>query len=158
MKNRLVIIRCVLVLGLLCGLGHTAAFAYVYAPHAQSESWGYQPVYDFDPSVAAYQFHTTSIYNPSGGIVPINMSPRRNAIMSDNWWEEDPSDDDDPMGTVPDVPLGDGFWILLLMAAGYFAMLVLCKKGVNARRNTFFGRNVCIFEKYVVSLRDFLRV
>lgn len=52
MKNRFV--RYVLI-WLLCGLCHTAAFAYSSDPDAQqSKSWGYQPVYSSSTTQPTY--------------------------------------------------------------------------------------------------------
>ena len=129
MKNRNILIRCVLMLWMVCGMCHTAAFAYGYAPNAQSKNWGYQPVYQstattsYVSAAPTYQFRTTSAYiSTSGGSEPYNpMSgpggPRRGLA-----WTT-PGLDDDPIGTVPDpAPVGDTPWLLmLLLAAGYIA-------------------------------------
>ena len=127
MKNRF--IRHVLIL-LLCGFCHTAAFAYGYDRNDQSESWGYQPVYN-SSSVAMpnYQFRTTSVLIPardqseSVAWMPGNSRPRRVG----EW----PGEDDDPTGVVPDpvVPVGDAPWLfLLLLIAGYLAYRLHLKK------------------------------
>ena len=120
MKNRF--IRHVLIL-LLCGFCHTAAFAYGYDRNDQSKAWGYQQVYN-SPSVAmpTYRFHSTSVLIPtqdqseSAAWMPGNSRPRR----VDGWSEED-----DPIGVLPDkedpMPIGDTPWILmLLLTAGYY--------------------------------------
>ena len=111
MKNRF--IRHVLIL-LLCGFCHTAAFAYGYD---QSKAWGYQQVYN-SPSVAmpTYRFHSTSVLIPtqdqseSAAWMPGNSRPRRVG----EW----PGEEDDPTGVVPDpvdMPVGDTPWILMLL-------------------------------------------
>lgn len=111
---------------LLCGLCHTAAFAYGYNQSAQSKNWGYQPVYQSTATtsyVAAapiYQFRTTSVLIPtqdqseSAAWMPGNSRPRR----VDGW-----SDEDDPTGVVPDpTPIGDApWWLMFLLAAAYSA-------------------------------------
>ncbi len=115
---------------LLCGLCHTAAFAYGYNQSAQSKNWGYQPVYQSastatTSSIATaptYRFRTTSAYiSTSGASEPYRPmfspgGPRRSVF-------DDPGEDDNPTGEVPDpVPVGDTPWLLmLLLAAGYIA-------------------------------------
>ena len=127
MKNRNILIRCVLMLWMVCGMCHTAAFAYGYAPNAQSNNWGYQPVYQstattsYVSAAPTYQFRTTSAYiSTSGASEPYNpmsgpSGPRRGLI--------NPGADDNPIGEVPDpAPVGDTPWLLmLLLAAGYIA-------------------------------------
>lgn len=119
---------------LLCGLCHTAAFAYGYNQSAQSKNWGYQPVYQSastatTSSIATaptYQFRTTSAYiSASGASEPYRpMSgpggPRRSI------FDDDPGEEDDPSGVVPDpepdVPVGDTPWcLILLLVTGYLA-------------------------------------
>lgn len=122
MKNRF--IRHVLIL-LLCGFCHTAAFAYGYDRNDQSKSWGYQPAYN-SSSVAmpTYRFHSTSVLIPtrdqseSAAWMPGNSRPRRVG----EW----PGEEDDPTGVVPDpvdMPVGDIPWLfLLLLIVGYIAL------------------------------------
>ena len=116
MKNRF--IRHVLIL-LLCGFCHTAAFAYGYDRNDQSNAWGYQPVYN-SSSVAmpTYRFQSTSVLIPtrdqseSAAWMPGNSRPRR----SGGW--PGPEEEDDPTGVVPDpvnMPVGDTPWILMLL-------------------------------------------
>ena len=116
---------------LLCGLCHTAAFAYGYNQSAQSKNWGYQPVYQSastatTSSIATaptYRFRTTSAYiSASGASEPYRPmfspgGPRRSI------FDDDPGEEDDPSGVVPDpAPVGDTPWLLmLLLAAGYIA-------------------------------------
>lgn len=115
---------------LLCGLCHTAAFAYGYAPNAQSKNWGYQPVYQsasttsYVAAAPTYQFHTTSAYISASGASepynPMSGSYVRRAVKS-SW--DDPGEEDDPMGVTPDpTPIGDApWWLLFLLAAAYSA-------------------------------------
>jgi hypothetical protein len=49
-------------LWLLCGLGRSAAYAYVCTPGEMSTSWGYQPVYNSGRSLPACEFRPTSTY------------------------------------------------------------------------------------------------
>ena len=128
MKNRNILIRCVLMLWMVCGMCHTAAFAYGYAPNAQSKNWGYQPVYQstattsYVSAAPTYQFRTTSAYRnsfgdtESGSALLRASGPRRTSPW--DW-----SDDDNALGEVPDpAPVGDTPWLLmLLLAAGYIA-------------------------------------
>lgn len=128
MKNRF--IRQVLIL-LLCGFCHTAAFAYGYDRNDQSKAWGYQPVYQstattsYVSAAPTYQFRSTSsVYLTSSGhpasYVPgqQNNGPRR-IRLSDPF---DPTDEDEPIGAVTPQPVGDTPWLfLLLLAAGYLA-------------------------------------
>lgn len=131
MKNMNILIRCVLMLWMVCGMCHTAAFAYGYAPIAQSKNWGYQPVYQSastattssSATAPTYRFRTTSAYiSVSGASEPYRPmfspgGPRRTSPW--DW-----SDDENAMGEVPDpvVPVGDTPWLLmLLLAAGYIA-------------------------------------
>jgi hypothetical protein len=120
MKNRFV--RYVLI-WLLCGLCHTAAFAYSSDPDAQqSKSWGYQPVYSSSTTQPTYRFRSTSVYlhdtdkpEADAGRLPISGRPRR----AGEWNEEgnpigEVDDEEDPM------PIGDTPWLfLLLLSAGY---------------------------------------
>ena len=127
MKNRNILIRCVLMLWMLCGMCHTASFAYGYAPDAQSKNWGYQPVYNSSFAAPAYQFRTTSAYiSASGGSEPYNplsgpSGPRRGLINPGT---------DNPIGEVDDpMPVGDAPWLfLLLLAAGYTVCRVVWLK------------------------------
>lgn len=133
MKNRNILIRCVLMLWMLCGMCHTASFAYGYAPDAQSKNWGYQPVYQtsattsYGAAAPTYQFRTTSAYiSASGGSEPYNpmsgpSGPRRGLINPGA---------DNPIGEVDDpAPIGDAPWIfLLLLAAGYTVCRVVWLK------------------------------
>ena len=131
MKNRF--IRHVLIL-LLCGFCHTAAFAYGYDRNDQSKAWGYQPVYQstattsYVSAAPTYQFRSTSsVYLTSSGhpasYVPgqQNNGPRR--IRLSDPFEDEPGEDDYPTGVVPDpAPIGDTPWLfLLLLSAGYLA-------------------------------------
>ena len=108
---------------LLCGLCHIAAFAYGYDQNTQSKDWGYQPVYNSGSSMPTYQFRTTSVYmNTLGEPSSLrlrNIGPRRDPAAPFSW-----DDDDNPIGEVPDpVPVGDTPWFLmLLLAAGYIAI------------------------------------
>ena len=126
-------IRKLVLILLLCGFCHTAAFAYGYDRNDQSKSWGYQPVYQstattsYVSAAPTYQFRTTSAYiSASGGSEPYNpmSGPRRGSA-----WTT-PGIDDDPIGTVPDpAPIGDAPWLfLLLLAAGYTVCRVVWLK------------------------------
>ena len=115
MKNRFV--RYVLIV-LLCGLCHTAAFAYGYDQNAQSQNWGYQPVYNNTvASSPSYQFRTTSVYINSSGDSE-SENPLYGPSRSPRGWGRPGGN---PIGEVDDpVPVGDTPWLLmLLLAAGY---------------------------------------
>ena len=116
---------------LLCGVCHTAAFAYGYAPNAQSKNWGYQPVYQsaattsYVSAAPTYQFRSTSMYITSSGESesdnPNNPILGSGRIRRTSPW--DWSEGDDPIGEVPDpLPVGDSPWcLMLLLAAAYIA-------------------------------------
>ena len=144
MKNRF--IRYVLIL-LLCGLCHTAAFAYGYGKNAQSDSWGYQPLNSVATTLPVYQFRTTSSY-----LSPVGEYRSGNPMMRDessgfSWGEDDP--EDNPLGEVDDedpMPIGDAPWyLILLFAAGY----IIYKK---CSRRALFCVKTCICQKKVVPL------
>ena len=131
MKNRF--IRHVLIL-LLCGFCHTAAFAYGYDRNDQSKAWGYQPVYQstattsYVSAAPTYQFRSTSsVYLTSSGhpasYVPgqQNNGPRRIRLSDPDPFEYDP-DEDNPLGEVDAQPIGDTPWLfMLILAVGYLA-------------------------------------
>lgn len=114
---------------LLCGLCHTAAFAYGYNQSAQSKNWGYQPVYQsasttsYVAAAPTYRFHSTSAYiSASGASEPYCPmfspgGPRRSI------FDDEPGEEDDPGGVVPDpTPIGDApWWLMFLLAAAYSA-------------------------------------
>ena len=86
------------------------------------------------PSLPTYTFRTTSAYVPAsrGGGEPIVLAdhtPRKSI------WD-DPGDDDNTIGEVPDpVPVGDTPWLLLLLfAAGYILFRV--RYNVKRERTT----------------------
>lgn len=69
------------------------------------------------PSLPTYTFRTTSAYVPAsrGGGEPVVLA--EGAAYSSPF---DPTDEDDPIGTVTPQPVGDAPWLLLLLlVAGY---------------------------------------
>lgn len=82
MKNRF--IRHVLIL-LLCGFCHTAAFAYGYDRNDQSKAWGYQPLYSTAASAqtkvvgSGYAGHSGAtyqgIYSTANAAVAVSSVP-----------------------------------------------------------------------------------
>lgn len=148
MKNRF--IRHVLLL-LLCGFCHTAAFAYGYDRNDQSKAWGYQPLYStaasaqtkvvgsgfghastttyqgiystaraavVATSAPTYSFRSTSVYIPAARGVGQPVVLAEGAAYSSPF---DPTDEDDPIGTVPDpAPLGDTPWLFMLLLIATF--------------------------------------
>ena len=69
------------------------------------------------PSMPSYNFQTTSAYRINAGASAQPVILAENAAYSSPF---DPSDEDDPIGTVTPQPVGDAPWlILLLFAAGY---------------------------------------
>ena len=114
---------------LLCGLCHTAAFAYGYNQSAQSKNWGYQPVYQSastatTSSIATaptYRFRTTSAYISASGASELYRPMFSSGSPQKSIFDDDPGEEDDPSGVVPDpAPVGDTPWLfLLLLAAGY---------------------------------------
>lgn len=129
MRERM--IRWIIAMVLLCGVSHTAAFAYGYNQNAQSKSWGYQstcqPTYqpenDINASEPSFQFRTTSSYIKLSGDAESGLMSRHNgARRTTSPWDEW-NDDENAIGEVPDnVPVGDTpWWLILLLAAGDIA-------------------------------------
>ena len=97
----------------------TLSHAFTYEQPTQPASWDRTTTFsdDVQPS---YNFRSTSSYSPivgttsymSDGSGPIS-SPRR---ARTSWGK--PSDDDDPMGTIKNTPIGEPL-VLLFMALGY---------------------------------------
>ena len=108
--------RWVIATVLLCGLCHTAAFAFQYDRTSQTQAWGYQPVYA-TPTVPAYEFYSTSPRSSTIMEAKSGSFIRRNVKSS---WD-DP--DGDEQGVVPDpTPIGDApWWLMFLLAAAYSA-------------------------------------
>lgn len=71
-----------------------------------------------------YRFRTTSAYISASGASepynPMSGSNERRAVKS-SW--DDPGEEDDPSGVVPDpAPLGDApWWMMFLLATAYSA-------------------------------------
>ena len=138
-------------LWLLCGACYTQSVASAATYTPQYASWGYRPLYStattqtkvvgsgfghasattyqgiYSTANAAvvatssptYSFRSTSVYIPAARgvgqpVILADNTPRRSA------WD-DPGEEDDPTGVVPDpAPLGDAPWLLLLLlVAGY---------------------------------------
>lgn len=87
-------------------------------------------------SAPTYSFRSTSVYIPAARgvgqpVVIADNTPRRSI------WDDEPGEDDDPQGVVPDpAPLGDAPWLLLLLlVAGYVLFRPMLwsiqKKAVN---------------------------
>ena len=120
--------RWVIAMLLLCGLGHTAAFAYGYNRDAQSKSWGYQPVHSANIEAPTYEFRTTSSYiNTEGYTEADNLLLGNRGPRKSPW---DWNDDENAIGEVDDfMPVGDIPWLfMLLLAAGYIAVLSLKRR------------------------------
>ncbi len=117
MKGRLTTYKWLTMALLLCC--STLSHAFTYEQPTQPASWGRTTTFsdDVQPS---YNFRSTSSYSPivgttsymSDGSGPIS-SPRR---VRTSWGK--PSDDDDPMGTIKNTPIGEPL-VLLLLALGY---------------------------------------
>ncbi len=130
MKNKFVLYRILIVLGLGCG-GCNTAFSITYnaSPLSgkPSDSWGYRPVYNNAPAMGyqmktdampAFDFQSTSLYltpehNASAGI------KIRPGLRRDPWsGEDDPTENE--MGVVDDpLPVGEPL-ILILFAFAFF--------------------------------------
>lgn len=153
MKNKFVLIRCVLLLWMLCGVCHTQSVVSAATSTPQYASWGYRPLHStaasaqtkvvgsgfghasattyqgiystasaavVTTSAPTYSFRSTSVYIPAARgvgqpVVIADNTPRRSI------FDDEPGEDDDPTGVVPDpAPLGDAPWLLLLLlVAGY---------------------------------------
>lgn len=151
MKNKFVLIRCVLMLWMLCGVCHTQSVVSAATSTPQYASWGYRPLHStaasaqtkvvgsgfghasattyqgiystasaavVATSAPTYSFRSTSVYIPAARGVGQPVVLAEGAAYSPPF---DPTDEDDPIGTVPDpAPLGDTPWLLLLLlVAGY---------------------------------------
>ena len=160
MKNKFVLIRCVLLLWMLCGVCHTqsVASAATYTPQYAS-SWGYRPLHStaasaqtkvvgsgfghasattyhgiystasaavVATSAPTYSFRSTSVYIPAARGVGQPVVLTENAAYSSPF---DPTDEDDPIGTVTPQPVGDAPWIL-------FALLSLAYAGIKLRKKS----------------------
>ena len=108
----------------------TLSYAFTYEQPTEPASWGRTATFsdDIQPS---YNFRSTSSYTPvvgttsymSDGSGPIS-SPRRARM---DWGS--PSDDDNPVGTVSNVPVGEPL-VLLVLALVY----VICIRLRRMRR------------------------
>ncbi|MBO6074782.1 MAG: hypothetical protein J6P74_06590 [Paludibacteraceae bacterium] len=117
MKGRLTTYKWLTMALLLCC--STLSYAFTYEQPTQPASWERTTTFsdDVQPS---YNFRSTSSYSPivgttsymSDGSEPIS-SPRR---ARTSWGK--PGDDDDPMGTIKNTPIGEPL-VLLLLALGY---------------------------------------
>ena len=71
------------------------------------------------PSMPSYNFQTTSAYRTNAGASAQPVVLAENAAYSSPF---DPTDEDDPIGTVTPQPVGDAPWlVMLLFAAGFIA-------------------------------------
>lgn len=69
------------------------------------------------PSIPSYNFQTTSAYRTNAGASAQPVVLAEGAAYSSPF---DPTDEDDPIGTVTPQPVGDAPWLLLLLlVAGY---------------------------------------
>ena len=130
-ENKIVLL--VLLLWLLCGVGHTVLHVHGSDRSDQSRYWGYQPLYNSSSSAPAYQFRTTSIYiNSLGEPSPnsITYYPGKIRLTSANPFE-DFTDEDPPIGELP-VPLGDSPWAFLLI----LSVLYLAFRSIRNKRST----------------------
>ena len=71
------------------------------------------------PSMPSYNFQTTSAYRTNAGASAQPVVLAEGAAYSSPF---DPTDEDDPIGTVTPQPVGDAPWlVMLLFAAGFIA-------------------------------------
>ena len=155
MKNRF--IRHVLIL-LLCGFCHTAAFAYGYDRNDQSKAWGYRPLYSTaasaqtkvvgsgfgHASATTYQgnYSTASAavvatsaptysFRSTSVYIPAARGVGQPVVLAEGAAYSSPFDPDeeDPIGTVTPQPVGDAPWIL-------FALLILAYAGIKLRKKS----------------------
>lgn len=106
--------------------GSRAAYAFTYEQASQPASWNSKTTFsdDVQPSCS---FRSTSSYTPIVGSTSYLSdgsgevgAPPRDARRSGGWGV--PDDDDNPIGTVPNVPVGEPL-CLLLMALLYIFVL-----------------------------------
>jgi len=128
MKGRLTTYKWLTMALLLCC--STLSYAFTYEQPTEPASWDRTTTFsdDVQPS---YNFRSTSSYSPivgttsymSDGSGPIS-SPRR---ARTSWGK--PGDDDDPMGTIKNTPIGEPL-VLLVLALVY----VICIRLRRMRR------------------------
>ncbi len=138
MIRKYTIYRYLLTVWLLwsCAIGGFA----VPSSTSSDASWGYRPLYETSSAPSSYQFRSTSTCASAVGHTRYSSAdvticgnkhngPRRSP------WDEDPGEDDLPIGVVPPpVPVGSPLVLLL------FALLYLCVRAMlhaqKQRRNT----------------------
>lgn len=122
---------------MLCG--SLVSFAVTYDRVSQTSLWGYQPAYNTGTVSTArvaslsaqpsYEFKSTSSYQSVVGssvfLSSDSYSPVGNTRPGSirrggtgNPWDDEPGDDDDPIGQKPTQPIGEP-WILILIALLY---------------------------------------
>ena len=140
--------RWIIAMVILYSFGYTEAFAYGFDRNAQSASWGYQSVYGStttgnsygttpygsaakSPSTAmGYQFRSTSAYRSTlaegrnySRLDIIGARRSGSSVWDEDYDFPDFGEEDNPIGTVSEQPVGDTPWLfMLLLAAGYIAI------------------------------------
>lgn len=107
----------------------TLSHAFTYEQAQQPASWGRTPTLSDDVR-PTYNFRSTSSCTPIVGTTPY-MSDGSGPISSPRKAKMDwglPGEEDDPLGTVPSVPLGEPL-VLLVMIVVYAAGIRWRRKG-----------------------------
>ena len=142
MKNKFVLIRCVLLLWMLCGVCHTPSVAYADNRTPQSaSSWGYQPLYSTaastqtkvvgsgfgHASATTYQgtYSTASAavvatsaptysFRSTSVYIPAARGVGQPVVLAEGAAYSSPFDPDeeDPIGTVTPQPVGEPLVLL----------------------------------------------
>lgn len=123
-----------MLLGCLCPVS-----AYDYTPQ-YTNPYASPSASSFGSTAPTYQFRSTSAYTPSMGttatFTPLADNPgaspatRPGLRKGGNPWDEDPGEDDEPIGQKPDPqPIGDVAWgAIFLCAALYLAVRIYRRK------------------------------
>lgn len=122
-----------MLLGCLCPVR-----AYDYTPQ-YTNPYASPSASSFGSTAPTYQFRSTSAYTPSMGttatFTPLADNPgaspatRPGLRKGGNPWDEDPGDDDNPIGVVPE-PIGSPL-VLLVLAALYLAVRIYRRKKIE---------------------------
>ncbi len=118
----------------------TLSHAFTYEQASQPASWNSKTTFsdDVQPS---YSFHSTSSYTPIVGSTSYLSdgsgevgAPPRDARRSGGWGV--PDDDDNPIGTVSNVPIGEPLVLLVL------ALLYIVFRRRTAKAPSLKGREI----------------
>ena len=143
MKNKFVLIRCVLMLWMLCGASYTLSVAYAYDRTSPSASWGYQPLQTSSSTTGytasyggttttgrvaerpTFHFQSTSILISPSDMERMQMKGGDVVLMGDSWGEPTEPGVGELEDEV-DMPVGDTPWILMLLLITAYYLIFCC--------------------------------